>query len=323
MAYRLRATSPLWGVWVGLALLVSLAFHFLLLVWAKKTEVTRMSQAYYDQIVPRTFQIERAEIDPKLLEPTEFEQPQQVAVPEKIQLPDERVSLDHLPAEVRAKPDAPPIDQSILARETAQAAPDLREVLASAKSVGAESLLEDDQALREALLSDSPSRGGEELVLAPEELAGRPDVPPGAMHGLDGVGFSNLDDLLAQTGPLSSETAPILMPADLLFQYDSASLQSRALASLEKLGELIRKNPQSYFIIEGHTDSFGPDQYNLDLSALRAQNVKMWLVQQMQIPPERISTVGYGKSRLIAPADADIEGQQLNRRVEIVIRNQP
>jgi outer membrane protein OmpA-like peptidoglycan-associated protein len=41
----------------------------------------------------------------------------------------------------------------------------------------------------------------------------------------------------------------------------------------------------------------------------------------MGLPESAIQTVGYGKSRLIAPADGTIEEQQINRRVEIVIRS--
>ncbi|PWU06611.1 MAG: hypothetical protein C5B47_07290 [Verrucomicrobia bacterium] len=138
---------------------------------------------------------------------------------------------------------------------------------------------------------------------------------PGSMP----KGFSNLDDLLSQTGPLRSDTAPILMPTDLLFDYDNAELRSRAVDSLRKLGTLIQRNPQATFNIEGHTDSFGSDQYNTDLSLRRAEAVKAWLVQVMGISPGRIETRGYGKTRLLAPASGTIEQQQINRRVEIII----
>ena len=110
------------------------------------------------------------------------------------------------------------------------------------------------------------------------------------------------------------------MPTDLLFDYDQINLRVEALASLEKLGTLIRRNPQATFIIEGHTDSFGSNVYNLDLSRRRADTVKAWLITMMKIPPDRIAARGFGKSRLIAPASGTIEEQQINRRVEIVIR---
>jgi outer membrane protein OmpA-like peptidoglycan-associated protein len=58
----------------------------------------------------------------------------------------------------------------------------------------------------------------------------------------------------------------------------------------------------------------------MNLSERRADTVKDWLVQNMGIEPDRIQTQGFGKTRLIVPADRSVEEQQLNRRVEIVIR---
>ena len=78
------------------------------------------------------------------------------------------------------------------------------------------------------------------------------------------------------------------MPTDLLFDYDSANLRPGATASLQKLGHLIQRNPQSVFRVEGHTDSFGSDQYNMDLSQRRAETVKTWLVGNMSIDLDRI-----------------------------------
>jgi outer membrane protein OmpA-like peptidoglycan-associated protein len=110
------------------------------------------------------------------------------------------------------------------------------------------------------------------------------------------------------------------MPTDLLFDYDSANLRPGATASLQKLGRLIQRNPQAVFRVEGHTDSFGSDQYNMDLSQRRAETVKAWLVENMSIDQVRVQTQGYGKTHLIVPADRSVDEQQLNRRVEIVIR---
>jgi OOP family OmpA-OmpF porin len=132
-------------------------------------------------------------------------------------------------------------------------------------------------------------------------------------------GYSELDDLLGRTGPLDEGTAPIFMPGDLLFAYDEAELQTAAMDSLRKLGTLILRNPNMNFLIEGHTDSFGTPEYNVGLSERRAIAVKNWLVEEMGIDPMRIRTKGLGSTRLVAPASESIEGQQLNRRVEIVL----
>ena len=136
-------------------------------------------------------------------------------------------------------------------------------------------------------------------------------------HRLDGL--DDLDDLLAQTGGLTASAGPIFMPSDVLFGYDESFLRPEAITSLEKLGELIRRNPEARFRIEGHTDSFGGADYNAQLSLARADSVKRWLAETMSIDPTRIDTRGLGSTRPLAAVTGTVEEQQLNRRVEIVI----
>ncbi len=133
-------------------------------------------------------------------------------------------------------------------------------------------------------------------------------------------GFSNLDDLLGHGARLGGSTAPILMPTDLLFEYGSDQLAEGARLSLMKLGFLIQKNPDSLFIIEGHTDSFGTEQFNLELSQRRANAVVSWLLASLRLTTDRVQAVGMGKSKMLAPAGGSIEAQSLNRRVEIKVR---
>ncbi len=133
-------------------------------------------------------------------------------------------------------------------------------------------------------------------------------------------GFSNLDDLLNGGGKMGGSTAPILMPTDLLFDYGSDQLAEGARLSLMKLGFLIQKNPDSMFIIEGHTDSFGTDMFNLDLSQRRANAVVAWLIQSLRLTTDRVRAVGMGETRFIADPGGTVEQQALNRRVEIKVR---
>ncbi|MFM8656404.1 MAG: OmpA family protein, partial [Chthoniobacterales bacterium] len=144
-------------------------------------------------------------------------------------------------------------------------------------------------------------------------------VCPAAGGGDVPAGYSDLDELLAQSGGLTASNAPIFMPSDVLFGYDESFLRPGAVISLEKLGELIRRSPQSRFRIEGNTDSFGGPDYNARLSLARADSVKTWLAQTMGIEPSRIDTRGLGSTKPLAPVDGTIEQQQLNRRVDIVI----
>jgi outer membrane protein OmpA-like peptidoglycan-associated protein len=131
-------------------------------------------------------------------------------------------------------------------------------------------------------------------------------------------GFSDLEQLLAQKGPLGSGTK-LRMPDDQLFEYDSAALQSSAVGQLQKLGTLIKRNPRATFTVEGYTDSFGTPEYNLDLSQRRADSVKQFLVEVMGISPAQIETRGYGQIKFRVSPNGSIEEQRENRRVEIVV----
>ena len=131
--------------------------------------------------------------------------------------------------------------------------------------------------------------------------------------------FSDLDQLLNQVGPILDKTKPILMPTDLLFEYNEDELQIGARKSLMKLGLLIQKNPNSTFIIEGHTDSTGPKDYNMELSRKRAASVKRWLVSNLSIPGETLKIQAFGESRPLTDPNQGVDEQSLNRRVEIVI----
>jgi outer membrane protein OmpA-like peptidoglycan-associated protein len=133
-------------------------------------------------------------------------------------------------------------------------------------------------------------------------------------------GFSNLDDLVNRGGKVTSSTDPILLPTDLLFEYGSDQLAESARLSMMKLGLLIQRSPNSRFIIEGHTDSFGTDEYNYELSQRRANAVVRWLINSLRLDTSRVEAVGMGKTRHIVPATGSIDEQALNRRVEIKVR---
>ena len=110
------------------------------------------------------------------------------------------------------------------------------------------------------------------------------------------------------------------MPGGTLFEYDSYNLRPESLTELQKVGDLIQRNPKATFSIEGHTDSFGSPGYNIELSEKRAESVKIWLVEMMQIAPDRIQTRGFGNTKPIVSSEKSKEEQAPNRRVEIVVK---
>jgi outer membrane protein OmpA-like peptidoglycan-associated protein len=115
----------------------------------------------------------------------------------------------------------------------------------------------------------------------------------------------------------------IELAADVLFDFDKATLLPRAEATLAKAAQFIRERAAGTVRIEGHTDAKGDDAYNQKLSERRADSVRQWLARQ-GLPGLRFSSRGLGETRPVAPnarpdgAD-DPDGRQKNRRVEIVI----
>ncbi len=107
--------------------------------------------------------------------------------------------------------------------------------------------------------------------------------------------------------------------SDLLFEFGKTSLRDDARLSLMTVAMLIDRNPEMYCWVEGHTDLFGGEEYNIALSAKRAQAVKDWLVNSPQLPADRIIVRPFGKSQP-AVTEGSIEEQAPNRRVDIKMR---
>jgi outer membrane protein OmpA-like peptidoglycan-associated protein len=104
---------------------------------------------------------------------------------------------------------------------------------------------------------------------------------------------------------------------DVLFKVNGADLQPGAQVQLFRLVDFLKRNPDRKVLIEGHTDSTGNPEYNLQLSLLRAESVQSFLVGN-GLPADRVTAVGYGDTRPEAPNDSET-GRQQNRRVEVVI----
>jgi outer membrane protein OmpA-like peptidoglycan-associated protein len=81
---------------------------------------------------------------------------------------------------------------------------------------------------------------------------------------------------------------------------------------------LIKEDPLSKMVVEGHTDSQGGAAYNQDLSQHRAQAVRDYLVTR-GIASDRITAQGFGPTRSVAD-NTSTEGRANNRRVEIVVQ---
>lgn len=112
------------------------------------------------------------------------------------------------------------------------------------------------------------------------------------------------------------------LPADVLFDFDKATIRPDAEPALARAAELLKSYPGAQITIGGHTDAKGDDAYNEALSLRRARSV----ADRLQSPAagRSIKAEGFGERRPVAPntrpdgAD-DPDGRQKNRRVEIRI----
>ena len=92
-----------------------------------------------------------------------------------------------------------------------------------------------------------------------------------------------------------------------------------AQAKLDQVaGALVHVDAQTTILLEGHTDSRGPESLNQALSRHRAVIVRSYLVSK-GLAPERLVCQGHGPSRPIADNET-AEGRANNRRVEVVVQ---
>lgn len=103
---------------------------------------------------------------------------------------------------------------------------------------------------------------------------------------------------------------------NLFFDFGKSDLLPYSLPELKRVANII-KGSKLKVVISGHTDSVGSDEDNMVLSQQRAGNVKKYLVK-LGCDELQLSTIGYGKSKPVAPNETE-EGRAKNRRVELHI----
>lgn len=106
----------------------------------------------------------------------------------------------------------------------------------------------------------------------------------------------------------------IQMRLTINFDSDSAVIKPEYYRQLNKVAVLMRRNPKAKLLIEGHTDSQGSDEYNLDLSNARAQAVREYLVTGGLVKSARVSSKGFGESRPVDTNETE-SGRLRNRRI--------
>lgn len=104
---------------------------------------------------------------------------------------------------------------------------------------------------------------------------------------------------------------------NIYFNASKYNLKPESFPELDQLVTVMQSNPTMQIRLEGHTDTVGEFDANVELSRNRVNEVKRYLVNK-GIGTDRIETVGYGPSRPIN-TNKSLKERPENRRVEMVI----
>ena len=197
----------------------------------------------------------------------------------------------------------------IISEATAEEARRAREETMEAQQREAASVLEAEQAIEEAqqaraLAASSATQA--ELARREADLA-----------------LEQADTLRRQLENLQlrqTESGVVVTLGDVLFESGETQLREEAMASLVEVVDLLQSEPDKMIRIEGHTDSTGDSETNLEISALRASAVLDALVS-LGVDAARFTAAGMGEDFPIASNETE-EGRRQNRRVDVILLDQ-
>jgi outer membrane protein OmpA-like peptidoglycan-associated protein len=117
--------------------------------------------------------------------------------------------------------------------------------------------------------------------------------------------------------------AKIQLNPDFIIYFDqnSNALSNEAIEKLNRIAEMVLRNPKAKIMLNGYSDSTGTASFNKMVSESRANSIKIYLVGK-GINPSKIRSVGHGAKKLVSTDKSDA-GRRLNRRVEIYLDYKP
>lgn len=123
----------------------------------------------------------------------------------------------------------------------------------------------------------------------------------------------NLDPIAVAT---IAENVTIVLN-NVFFDFDKATLKSESFPELNRVVTLMTDKPTLQIEISGHTDTSGPEQYNLGLSERRAKAVMKYFSDK-GVPKDRMTVLFFGETKPTESNETK-EGRKKNRRVEFKI----
>jgi outer membrane protein OmpA-like peptidoglycan-associated protein len=142
------------------------------------------------------------------------------------------------------------------------------------------------------------------------------------------VDVATLIDLKLDPLSLEQEITALLGLKSIYYDFDKANLRPDAIIELDKVVRFMNKHAKIEVELGSHTDCKGSNEYNQNLSNLRAENAANYIKSRIS-SPERITYKGYGETQLKvncpcegrARSVCSDEENQLNRRTEFIIKS--
>lgn len=147
-----------------------------------------------------------------------------------------------------------------------------------------------------------------------------PLLPPEELCPFDAPELAVVDKSIEAPKPVAfklEQPLKVTFPASALFDFDKSVLKPEGKRGLDNLLAKVKGADIEVYIVVGHTDSIGTDEYNRKLSLRRADSVKTYLVSQ-GVPQIKIRADGRGESEPVA-SNKTADGRSQNRRVEVTV----
>lgn len=158
---------------------------------------------------------------------------------------------------------------------------------------------------------------GSAIVTALTAARGRASITPSLGSPAELATYITAADESVEARTTTKDVT-VTLAADVLFDFDSDTLTTRADASLAQLGKQLTELGGGALTIVGHTDDVGSASYNLDLSKRRAAAVHRRLGQLASLASYQVSVDGKGKDQPRAVGTSE-QARAANRRVELTI----
>lgn len=172
------------------------------------------------------------------------------------------------------------------------------------------------------VVSSDPVTGKYEMLLPEGELYGWRAEADGYISENQNLDLKNIEGDAKEISHKDLRLVPIEEQAmvtlnNVFFDLEKATLRPESRPELDRLSGILSKRSSMVIEVAGHTDTTGPDEYNLQLSRRRAAAVTDYLINS-GIPKERISIKYYGETKP-AYSNETRESRMKNRRVEFQI----